>query len=253
VSDIGSKRDLEKYLETYESLPFEVIQEHFRRKSLIEFLARSTFRIATEIGCGRSSLYEHWLPSERAQTFEPIPTLLNDTKEKMFGNSIWSGFESRVEDAFNLEGLHPSDVTIVSSLLHEVEDPQKLLSSIKEITSPGGMIIVIVTNKYSLHRILGVHLGLLSSLDEKTKTEFHLQQSHGAYSREELVDEIESADLEVIEVKTIFPKLFSHRQMSDLLERTVISFEFLETMSALAPELSEFGSELFVVARRKDD
>lgn len=252
MPDIVNKRDLEKYLETYESLPFEVIQEHFRRKSLIEFLDNSKFNTATEIGCGRSSLFEHWLPLKRAQTLEPIPSLLNDTKEKLFGNSIWLGFESRVEDALILEGLQPSDVTIVSSLLHEVEEPHKLLSSIKEITSPGGLIIIIVTNKYSLHRILGVHLGLLPSLDEKTTTEIHMQQSHGAYSQEELVDEIESADLEVIEVKTIFPKLFSHRQMSDLLERGVISSEFLETMNALAPELSRFGSELFVVARRKD-
>ena len=251
MSDNESKRNLEQYLKTYESLPFEVIQEHFRRKSLIEFLILSNFNTATEIGCGRTSLFEHWLPSRRAQTLEPIPALLEEAKTKLAGNSIWFGFEARVEEALDLETLQLSDVTIVSSLLHEVEEPKKLLASVKAITNPGGLIIIIVTNKHSLHRILGVHLGLLASLDEKTITEIHMQQSHGAYSRDELVDEIESADMEVILVKTIFPKLFSHHQMSDLLERKVISPEFLETMDALAPELREFGSELFVVARRK--
>ncbi len=251
MSDNWIKRNLEQYLESYESLPFEVIQEHFRRKSLIEFLLLSNFSTATEIGCGRSSLFEHWLPSGRAQTLEPISALLDEAKTKMVGNSIWFGFESRVEDALKLDTLQLSDVTIVSSLLHEVEDPKKLLASVTAITNPGGLIVVIVTNKHSLHRILGVHLGLLTSLDEKTNTEIHMQQSRGAYSRNELVDEIVSANLEVIQVKTIFPKLFSHRQMSDLLEKKVISSEFLETMDALAPELQDFGSELFVVAKRK--
>ena len=87
-----SKRNLEQYLETYESLPFEIIQEHFRRKSLIEFLVLSNFSTATEIGCGRSSLFEHWLPSGRAQTLEPIPALLDEAKAKMVENLIWFGF-----------------------------------------------------------------------------------------------------------------------------------------------------------------
>ena len=251
MSQDQSKRNLERYLDTYTELPFEVIQEHFRRRALIDFLDSSRFSSVTEIGCGRSSLFEHWRPVELAQTIEPIPSLLNLVREKLALEPVWVGFESRVEEATKIEELKLADLVVVSSILHEVENPKEFLLSIKEITKPGGLIVIIVTNKKSLHRILGVQLGLLTSLDEKTQTEIHMQQSHGAYSCEELKDEIEGADLDLIEIHSIFPKLFSHRQMSDLLEREILTHEFLEVMDNLSPELQEFGSELFAVARRK--
>jgi hypothetical protein len=136
----------------------------------------------------------------------------------------------------------------MSSILHEVENPAELLNAAKLLTKRGGKIVIIVTNKNSLHRILGVNLGILDSLNAKTQTEILMQQSHGAYSDFELHNEITGSGLRVLSINSIFPKLFSHAQMSELIATRVISFDFLDTMESLTPYLPGLGSELFAIA-----
>jgi len=225
----------------------------YRRRSLIDFLLKDDYPIATEIGCGRSSLFEFWSPTQLAQTIEPLAPLLNNVTGKTLPGVEWHGFQCRAEEAAANPLIVKSDLTILSGILHEVENPQELLRSTRDITKPNGLIIVIVTNKLSLHRILGVHRGILQSLDSKTETEIKMQQRHGAYSREELSIELKDAKLELIHISSLFPKLFSHEQMSQLLENKQISMEFLDVMAGLSTELSEFGSELFAIARRPID
>ena len=225
----------------------------YRRRSLIDFLLKDDYPIATEIGCGRSSLFEFWSPAQLAQTIEPLAPLLDNVTGKTLPGVEWHGFQCRAEEAAANPLIIKSDLTILSGILHEVENPQELLRSIRDITKPDGLIIVIVTNKLSLHRILGVHRGILQSLDSKTETEIKMQQRHGAYSREELSVELKDAKLELIQISSLFPKLFAHEQMNQLLESKQISMEFLDVMEGLSSELTEFGSELFAVARRPID
>lgn len=253
MSNQNSQRNLSAYLDSYRDLPFEAIQETYRRKSLIEFLDEADFSIATEIGCGRSSLFEYWSPTQLAQTIEPLAPLLDNVNGRTLPGAQWNGFNCRAEEAAKNPLIAKADITILSGILHEVENPQELLSSIREITKPGGLVVVIVTNKLSLHRILGVHRGILESLDSKTQTELKMQQRHGAYSHDELSLELTEAKLNLIQMRSIFPKLFAHEQMSRLLESKQISMEFLDVMGGLSSELTEFGSELFAIARRPID
>jgi SAM-dependent methyltransferase len=246
-------RDLSAYLDSYKDLPFEAIQELYRRRYLIDFLDKGEYQIATEIGCGRASLFEFWSPKQLSQTIEPLAPLLDRVKGKTLPGVVWHGFNCRAEVAATNPLIAKADLTILSGILHEVENPQELLSSMRKITKPNGLMIVIVTNKLSLHRILGVHRGILQSLDSKTHTEIKMQQRHGAYSHEELSTELTRAKLELIEIRSIFPKLFAHEQMSRLLESKQISMEFLDVMQGLSSELNEFGSELFAIARRPID
>jgi ubiquinone/menaquinone biosynthesis C-methylase UbiE len=245
----SSERNLEEYLESYNSLPFEIHQESFRRNALLGFLNSEKFDVATEIGCGRASIFEFWTPSEKCQTIEPISTFLELAKNRIKHPEIWSSFQARAEDVSPSRDLVRSDVTILSSILHEVEDPSKLLKAAIRLTNPGGLLVVIVTNKNSLHRILGVHLGLQESLNEKTSTEIEMQQSHGAYSIDELTRELIQNGLKVLSVSSFFPKLFSHRQMNDFLQNSTISLEFLKSMESLSDSLPGLGSEIIAVAR----
>jgi SAM-dependent methyltransferase len=246
-------RNLFAYLDSYRDLPFETVQEMYRRRSLINFLDKGNYRVATEIGCGRSSLFEFWSPAQLAQTIEPLAPLLDSVNGKTIPGVEWRGFNCRAEEAATNPLIAKSDLTILSGILHEVENPQELLSSMREITKPDGLMVIIVTNKLSLHRILGVHRGILESLDSKTHTEIKMQQRHGAYSHEELSAELKDAKLELIEMRSLFPKLFAHEQMGRLLESKKISMEFLDVMEGLSSELIEFGSELFAIARRPID
>jgi ubiquinone/menaquinone biosynthesis C-methylase UbiE len=249
----ASERNLGEYLESYNSLPFEIYQETFRRNALIEFLNSEKFGVATEIGCGRASIFEFWTPLRKSQTVEPISAFLDQAKNRVKQPEIWIGLHARAEDVSPIKDLEKSDVTILSSILHEVEDSSKFLKACIEITKPGGVVVVIVTNKDSIHRILGVRLGYQESLNHKTSTEIQMQQSHGAYSMNELTDELNRNGLNVISISSFFPKLFSHQQMSDFLKNSIISLDFLESMDALSNSLPGLGSEIIAVARVPND
>jgi hypothetical protein len=245
----GFERNLESYLESYQALPFEIHQEHFRRNTLLKFLASNSFGVATEIGCGRSSIFESWSPEYKSQTVEPIPVLLDEAKTRIKRPEIWKGYCARTEEVSEENALIKSDITILSSILHEVEDPSHLLNAAIRLTKPGGILAVIVTNKESLHRILGVRLGFQAELNQKTLTEIRMQQAHGAYSIPELTEELTEHGLEVIKTETFFPKLFSHIQMQRFLDESLITIEFLKSMEALSDSLPGLGSEILAVSR----
>lgn len=249
MMDGSFERDLGSYLDSYNSLPFEIHQEFFRRNALLELLASIDFGVATEIGCGRSSIFEFWSPKLKSQTVEPIGLLLDEAKARIRRPEIWTGYCARAEEVSYENTLIESDITIMSSILHEVEDPSRLLNAAIKFTKPGGILVVIVTNKESLHRILGVHLGFQAGLNQKTLTEIRMQQAHGAYSISELTKELLEHGLEVINIKTFFPKLFSHVQMQEFLDESLITFEFLKSMEALSDSLPGLGSEILAVSR----
>ncbi len=243
------KRDLGTYLESYQALPFEIHQEHFRRNALLKLLTSKDFGIATEIGCGRSSIFESWSPEIKSQTVEPIGLLLDEAKVRIQRPEIWEGYCARAEEVSDKNALIKSDITILSSILHEVEDPSQLLNAAIGLTRPGGILAVIVTNKESLHRTLGVRLGFQAELNQKTLTEIRMQQAHGAYSIAELTEELKEHGLEVIKTETFFPKLFSHVQMQRFLDESLITLEFLKSMEALSDSLPGLGSEILAVSR----
>jgi hypothetical protein len=253
VSDGILNRDLDSYLESYNSLPFEFYQENFRRNAVLTILESADFSVATEIGCGRSSIFEYWSPSERAQTIEPIQQLLKEASLKILEPTKWSGFNLKAEDAQTRSELIKSDVTILSSILHEVENPARLLREAASLTKTGGLLVIVVTNKFSLHRIIGVELGLQKSLDQKTCTEIKMQQSHGAYSTNQLRIEVENSGLKLLKIETIFPKLFSHRQMQEFLEDSTIDLNFLNCMERLSNFLPGLGSEILAIAEAASD
>jgi 2-polyprenyl-3-methyl-5-hydroxy-6-metoxy-1,4-benzoquinol methylase len=180
---------------------------------------------------------------------EPIGLLLSEAKVRIQRPEIWEGYCARAEEVSYENTLAKSDITIMSSILHEVEDPSQLLNAAIGLTKPGGILAVIVTNKESIHRILGVHLGFQMELNQKTATEIHMQQAHGAYSITELTTELQDRGLEVIKVETFFPKMFSHMQMQRFLDESLITFEFLESMEALSDSLPGLGSEILAVSR----
>jgi SAM-dependent methyltransferase len=243
------ERDLNAYLESYETLPFESHQEFFRRNALLKLLTSNEFGVATEIGCGRSSIFESWSPNLKSQTVEPIGLLLDGAKARLQCPEIWTGYCARAEDVSSTNTLAKSDITILSSILHEVEDPAELLNAAIGLTKPGGILAIIVTNKDSIHRILGVHLGFQAHLNQKTSTETRMQQTHGAYSISELTEELQGHGLEVIKTETFFPKLFAHKQMQEFLDDSLISFDFLKSMEALSDSLPGLGSEILAVSR----
>ena len=57
-------------------------------------------------------------------------------------------------------------MVICSSLLHEVKQPEKLLNAIKKVCNSKTVIHINVPNMFSIHRLLGVEMGMISDVFE---------------------------------------------------------------------------------------
>ena len=242
-------RDLEKYHNDYNDLPFEPYQEIFRRRNLIRSLSGIDAEVILEIGCGRSSLFSEYEPPQKAIVVEPISDLLAMAKSGVSNPNV-KFFGGLLSEFVSSQDLETVDVAIASSLLHEMGDPQAFLSDCMRILRPGGLFFAIVTNRNSIHRILGVAAGLQHDINSPTSTEKLMQQLKGAYSSETLSDELQRAGFKVESCNSIFPKILPHALMQRALDEEFINFDFLEKMDALMPLLSDFGSELLIRARK---
>jgi SAM-dependent methyltransferase len=243
------KRDLDKYHKDYNDLPFEPYQEIFRRRNLIRSLSGIDAELILEIGCGRESLFSEYEPPQRAIVVEPISELLRQAKSGVSNPKV-EFFGGLLSDFASSEKREMVDVAIASSILHEMKNPQLFLSDCMSVLRPGGLLIVIVTNINSIHRILGVAAGLQKNINSPTSTEKLMQQLKGAYSSETLSDELRIAGFKVESCNSIFPKILPHALMQKALDESLINFEFLEKMDSLMPLLSDFGSELLIRARK---
>jgi 2-polyprenyl-3-methyl-5-hydroxy-6-metoxy-1,4-benzoquinol methylase len=107
------------------------------------------------------------------------------------------------------------DVIIASHVLEHVSDPRKILNLCKTWLKNDGKLVIIVPNRESLHRRLGVVMGLQQKLDDlspRDKAVGHLR----VYSIEGLTKEIEEAGFRTLESRGFFTKAISNAQMINL-------------------------------------
>jgi 2-polyprenyl-3-methyl-5-hydroxy-6-metoxy-1,4-benzoquinol methylase len=134
------------------------------------------------------------------------------------------------------------DVVVASHVLEHVENPIEVLNKIKQWLSPEGKLICIVPNRESLHRRLGLKMGLINNLDDLSARDLtvgHLR----VYSYEALYSDLTAAGFEVEEKRGFFLKVLSNAQMLGLTESVI------EGLCKLSDDLPiEMGANLGLVA-----
>ncbi len=240
------KRDLEKYLIDYKELPFERVQEHYRKKKIIEWLGKyKNTKINTlEIGCGEDSIFNYWSQAGNQIIVEPIKELLFSEKNKLDGENV-EKINNRIEEIV-LDYEEFFDIVILSSLIHEIENPVHFLSLVKKTIKKNGKILVVTNNKQSIHRILGVSLGILTNLNSKTVTEEIMQQKTGAFSKTDLEILVKDCEMKISRMETFSPKILPHSMMKAALDSECIDEKFLDQMYTLIQWIPDFGSEIIM-------
>jgi 2-polyprenyl-3-methyl-5-hydroxy-6-metoxy-1,4-benzoquinol methylase len=240
------ERDLEQYLIDYKELPFERVQEHYRKRKIIEWLSNyKNIEIDTlEIGCGEDSIFNYWSHEGKKIIVEPIIELLFSRKNLLDGKQV-EKINNRIEE--KVTDFEASfDVIILSSLIHEIENPVYFLSLVKKMIKRNGKILVVTNNKLSIHRILGVNLGVLMNLDSKTDTEKIMQHKTGAFSKIELQKLVKECKMKIKRIETFSPKILPHSMMKDALVSGCIDEKFLDQMYSLIQWIPDFGSEIII-------
>lgn len=135
------------------------------------------------------------------------------------------------------------DTVVMAHVLEHVFDPVAILARSRSWLAPGGRVIVVVPNADSLHRRLGVKLGLLSRVDELNDQDRSV--GHRRVYRRELLDaHTAAAGFETAAKGGVFLKLLSNQQMEGFGDEALV-----DAMFALGADLPQLCSEIYAVLR----
>jgi hypothetical protein len=243
------ERQLDDYFIQYQNLPFESVQETFRKKAIIDFINPLHVKSALEIGCGRRSIFCDYPKFETATIVEPINEFLDKAIQDLSETTIELNPVMSFIETAKLGKHQTYETVIVSSLLHEVSNPEKILGEIKKYMNFNSELIVVVNNRDSIHRVLGHHLGILESLDGLTETNIRMQQSGGVFSIDGLESFLTSSGFAVQRLETFMPKILPHASLQEALDTKIISMNFIEECYELSGYFPALGSEIIAKAR----
>ncbi|MBF0498193.1 MAG: class I SAM-dependent methyltransferase [Deltaproteobacteria bacterium] len=142
----------------------------------------------------------------------------------------------------NWEDFYPesrfSDIVLTDGLEH-VDEPVQILERMKKFLAPGGRIHVVVPNALSIHRLLGVNMGLLSS--PYALNENDLYSGHKTvYDVTKLTSDVLKAGIATLTIEGIQLKPMSDTQLSQF------PAEYLEALNQLSYLFPTHCAEIYV-------
>lgn len=246
-------RDIKDYTDKYEEWPFEKYQVQYRRKKVIELLEQYKHDSILEVGCGMEPLFQFYHNYRCMTIVEPSDMFYENAKRlaDACDREIYivnGNVEDKTEE---LQSRH-YDYIIISSLLHELEDPRRVLEEIGKLCTGDEVIHVNVPNAYSLHRILAYEAGLIPDLYAKSQQQKKMQQN-STFDLQSITELAGKAGFNVIAEGTYFPKVFTHGQMQTLMDMNILNEQILDGFYQMEKYLPEFGSELYVQLKKRPD
>jgi SAM-dependent methyltransferase len=241
-------RDIAAYTAAYQGLPFEPIQAAYRRRRVLSEVMKVRPARLLEVGCGDAPLFTD-LPGIACTVVDPAPSFVRGARQLAGGRA-----EVRVVQGFLEELREPAeayDMIVLSSLLHEVPDPQALLHAVHRLCAPHTVVHVVVPNAASLHRRLAVAMGLIPHRFAASATQVAMQQRGTPYDRDSLALELARGGFALLDQGSLFIKPFTHHQMQQLIDTGFLTPAMLDGLDRLCDTLPALGSELWVNARRR--
>lgn len=240
-------RDIDKYQKEYIKSEFEQqYQVRYRRKKIVELIEKEGYQSILEIGCGMDTLASYVSGYTNFTIVEPGQDFMEKAKNDLKGNENVHFINGYFEKELDQINKSTYDFIIVSSLLHEVENPIELLSAIKSICTPQTIVHINVPNRLSLHRILAYEAGIIKSLGDKSGRNNDLQQNYifDAESLEQMIRDV--GEIEICEKGSYFVKPFSHKQMEECLRYGIIDEKILNAFYNVTKYMPEYGSEIYI-------
>lgn len=241
-------RDMKDYTTQYYALPFEPVQAKYRRALVLREVARKSPKRLLEIGCGDTPLFIDLGEDIEVTVIEPTDEFSANARKLAEGRGRVKIVQSFVEDYTCPQA--DFDMIVLSCVLHEVREPAALLASIRRLCNPDSLLHVNVPNARSLHRLLAVSMGLISDTGVQSETQRTMQQRATIYDMVSLQAELNDSGFTVTEHGSIFIKPFTHGQMQRLIDDGFMTPDMLDGFDKLVNVLPEFGSEIWVNARR---
>jgi 2-polyprenyl-3-methyl-5-hydroxy-6-metoxy-1,4-benzoquinol methylase len=136
------------------------------------------------------------------------------------------------------------DAVLALHVLEHVDNPVELLSRVAQWVRPGGMLLLVVPNRSSIHRRVAFKMGLIAALDELSPRD-HLVGHQRVYDLATLEQDAKTAGLEPESRFGSFLKVLPNSMMLDY------SDALLSAIDAVSAELPpELLANIGIVARK---
>ena len=240
-------RDIEDYCEKWRQKSFEDIQVAIRIKKVVEIIQQYEHHSILEIGCGFEPFFKYFDDYQQMTVVDPCNEFINNAKELSAGNQRVRCIQGFLEDQIALlnRGGQRFDFVILTSLLHEVENPSDFLIKLKSVCNPHTVVHVNVPNAYSFHRLLAKEMGLIQEVFDKSDRQIMLQQQT-MFSMESLSELLRQTGFKTLEQGTYFVKPFTHDQLYRMLSSGIIDERVLDGLFQMDKYMPEYGSEIYI-------
>jgi 2-polyprenyl-3-methyl-5-hydroxy-6-metoxy-1,4-benzoquinol methylase len=232
---------IDLYIQKHKERPY--YQEYLRTKLFgytkisESFSGKNVLELGSD-GAATSSILVRWSDQltivDMEDKFNALIKTDQELKKATFIQSIWEEYEPAT--------LY-SDILLTDSLEH-VKDPVNLLQKIKSWLSDDGRLHIIVPNALSIHRLIGVEMGLLEtpySFNENDIAAQHLR----VYDFNSLSSDIQQSGLILKKIDGIQLKTLTDTQLSQM------SIEYKYAMNALAKICKEHCAEIYAQCSHK--
>lgn len=241
------------YGTNYLNLAFEETLEAYRRNAIATALLE-VFRFrpphVLDIGVGRLAVGRALpFPLASLTLVEPMEWSLSRDIEE-FGEESAQRFLGLFED-FPTEApfREEYDLILLSSVLHEVKSPAAVLRKCHSLLARGGSLLVVVPNRYSVHRLLGSRMNEFPDLRGRTPTERKMGQRR-AFSEESLKSLCVEYGFSVVSSRTFFLKPTSHGALAEAIDNGLLAKEEVDVLDRLGDLVPGFGAEILGVFQR---
>ncbi len=238
--------DLDNYQRNYVDQPYEKHQIEFRRREILKRLRCYKHDAILEVGCGLEPLFTKYNGYTEMTIVEPASDFARaaDLAIKKSGKDNCRLVKGLLQEVIDQLVGRNYDFIIVSSLLHEIEDPLLFLRHIRRLCSASTIVHINVPNAYSFHRLLAVKMNLIATPKEISESQVAFQQYH-TFTLEDLLGIITKANFKAIHYGSYAFKPFTHSQMQKMIDDGNLSTAMLEGLSLMHEDLPGLGSEIF--------
>jgi 2-polyprenyl-3-methyl-5-hydroxy-6-metoxy-1,4-benzoquinol methylase len=246
------KIDIDRYTQEYirehgKGLSFEAILAEMRKKHVLLQIQKYKHEHILEVGCGLDPLFQYVTDYRSYKIVEPGKEFVQKARDLAKDNKKIEIIQGYMEQAVAglSQGKCAFDMIIVSSLLHEVPQPEKLLKSIHSICNPDTVVHINVPNVYAFHRLLAYEMGLIKSIFDKSETEVKFQRQT-RFDKQTLCKLIEETGFQVLDFGTYFIKPFSNEQMEKLINQNIVGTDVIAGLDNMIKYMPELGCEMYV-------
>ena len=241
-----------KYKKDIDSGGFEKNLVNYRRRQLIEIFTKFGSKNIVEVGCGTDPIF-CWFTNfkkitiiERSREFCDIANAFLDDQKNANSESV-SIINKSLEDCKDLGA--ESDFIVLSSILHEVDNPKSFMNHLKSMLKGEEYIYINVPNANSLHRLIALEAGIIKNQSEVSSrgSSFNTMR---VFTIDDLKNLAVSSGFFVEDYGTIGLKPFTHVQMDKIIDNKNSASKVLTKALFNSDNIVKgIGSEIWMLLR----